>query len=106
MPTGILSVAYPLRESARAALPPGHRIIAIKDEGALTCHEQWMIEGPMMTGGAKPVRLMTTVEIADDMSVVLKAKFQPAAIGYEDAYWIVDRWTNIDAFRAAHREMI
>ena len=102
MPTGILSVAYPLRERARAALPPDHRIIAIKDEGTLFSYEQWMIEGPMMPGGAMPVQLMTMLLMDDDMSMVVKAKFKPAAVGYEDVYWIVDRWPDLDAFRAAH----
>jgi len=97
---GVMTVAWPLRGRVRMALPPEHRVAAVRPT-LPSVEEEWLIEGPLMpaapgAGVAQPVLLVVAAEKTG-------AGFRLS--GYwrhcPRATWLIGEWPDFEGYRRA-----
>ena len=101
---GILQVYIPIRNRAKACLPPEHKIRAVRSWPGLDT-EDWLIEGPMMppsVDGFEPERINWTfsVDRLEDGSLTLCAEFTLGNWNCRSlGEWTIGTWPSTDAYQ-------
>jgi hypothetical protein len=98
---GILPMSECFQRRAKMALPPEHRVAAVRED-AIYAREEWLIEGPMMpvvAPGAEPPAVMLHMSLGNDVAGV----HMTAWWGHdaEPIVWRVGTWPDFATFRAA-----
>ncbi len=101
---GILQVYMPIRNRAKACLPPEHKIRAVRLLPGLNA-EDWLIEGPTMplcSDGFEPERIRWTFSIdrSSDGSLILSAEFTLGNWNLRSlGEWTIGTWPSADAYQ-------
>jgi hypothetical protein len=100
---GILLVSPPLAGRARVAIPPEHRVAAVRDDPYTGC-ERWLVEGPRMPlvpGSGTPNDISIVLTMSGLGHDACEVHLDAALADDQEHGWHVGTWPNWATFQGA-----